>query len=595
MRKIWALAALLSSFGTLPGRAANLAGEFVVNSSPVFPQAAYGSPAAAMDERGEALVVWASDFFLTAGRRFAADGKPRGGDFVVGSQGYPYVGPFSAAIDRKGFSVVWVEEAHHRPSFSLVRRFDAAKRPLTDPVHLEPAGGPPAVASDPQGNSVVVRSRGTGVVAQRYDAAGRKTGPELRLGPGGAPRVTLDAQGNSTIVWWSPQGISGRRFTSTGDPRGPAFQVTKPGTSPLLAGNRGGSFVAAWSTDRGIFARPYGPGGAPLRGPVAVTSRLPAGEVSVAMDAAGRFLVTWVCCKDDPSPRILGRYFETSGEPLGGSFQVSLKSSSPEITVTSAAGPPGDFLVVWQRDRIDTPLLVGRRLTWGRRGADPCLAGARSLSCDLAHDGIEPRTSLPLARQPGDVPLLGDVDGDGLADPCLYRSGRFLCDTVRGEGGVPEVEIAFGLPGDVPLLGDPDGEGRDDACVVRGGQILCDTAHNGGTAEVVIPAGAPGETILLGDVDGNGAGDACVLRGGRLLCDTGHDGGAAEVRIPLQLQPGDALLLGDVDADGRDDPCVVRARRFLCDQRHSGTLAPFGGPLPAEPGAVPLLGDVNGI
>ncbi|WP_322489909.1 hypothetical protein [Chloroflexus sp.] len=54
----------------------------------------------------------------------------------------------------------------------------------------------------------------------------------------------------------------------------------------------------------------------------------------------------------------------------------------------------------------------------------------------------------------GDIPLLGDVDGDGRAYPCVYRPSlqRFYCDTAHN-GGAAEVEVAFGSAGDVPLIG----------------------------------------------------------------------------------------------------------------------------------------------
>jgi hypothetical protein len=50
--------------------------------------------------------------------------------------------------------------------------------------------------------------------------------------------------------------------------------------------------------------------------------------------------------------------------------------------------------------------------------------------------------------------------------------------------GRPTLRTDFGLPGDTFLLGDPDGDGRDDPCLFRDGRFLCDTAHDGGTAEI---------------------------------------------------------------------------------------------------------------
>ncbi|HEY0555590.1 MAG TPA: hypothetical protein VGG20_15135 [Thermoanaerobaculia bacterium] len=87
------------------------------------------------------------------------------------------------------------------------------------------------------------------------------------------------------------------------------------------------------------------------------------------------------------------------------------------------------------------------------------------------------------------------MDGDGKADPCVYREGRFLCDTAH-DGGAAEVEIAFGQAGDLPLLGDFDGDGRADPCVYRSGKLICNIAHQNGDTPAVL-------------IFGNGDGSLC--------------------------------------------------------------------------------------
>ena len=56
------------------------------------------------------------------------------------------------------------------------------------------------------------------------------------------------------------------------------------------------------------------------------------------------------------------------------------------------------------------------------------------------------------------TPALGDVDGDGRDDPCVFTNGRLVCGLFPEEGGLPVsiVDRAFGRPGDVLLLGDLD-------------------------------------------------------------------------------------------------------------------------------------------
>ncbi|HEV7783929.1 MAG TPA: hypothetical protein VGQ28_01260, partial [Thermoanaerobaculia bacterium] len=101
-----------------------------------------------------------------------------------------------------------------------------------------------------------------------------------------------------------------------------------------------------------------------------------------------------------------------------------------------------------------------------------------------------------------DIPLLGDIDGDGKVDPCVYRDGVFLCDTTH-QGAAPNVSISFGQPGDQPALGDIDGDGKADPCVLHAGHLLCDTTHRGGKPNVDINLHAqPGDRLIMGNLDG---------------------------------------------------------------------------------------------
>jgi hypothetical protein len=52
------------------------------------------------------------------------------------------------------------------------------------------------------------------------------------------------------------------------------------------------------------------------------------------------------------------------------------------------------------------------------------------------------------------------------------------------------------------LLGDFDGDGRDDPCVFRQGMLLCDTAHDGGAAEGILSLGSSSDSVVLGNLDG---------------------------------------------------------------------------------------------
>src|SRR6185295_13315164 len=240
---------------------------------------------------------------------------------------------------------------------------------------------------------------------------------------------------------------------------------------------------------------------------------------------AGQMLAVRAC---DPSFQSLcGQLLDASGHAAGRELRITHSHGRSYVSALALALPSGDFLVTW----LASDGVRARRIPWMIPGDAPCLQRRGELVCDLRHDGGAAEVRYAFATQPGDLPLLGDPDGDGRDDPCAYRDGRFLCDTAH-DGGAPELGIDFGTAGDTPLLGDLDGDGRDDPCVFRDGWFRCDTAHNGGAAEPDHLLG--GTAVVRG-----------VFRDGWFRCDTAHNGGAAEQVIRFGAS-GDPALLADL-------------------------------------------------
>ncbi len=115
----------------------------------------------------------------------------------------------------------------------------------------------------------------------------------------------------------------------------------------------------------------------------------------------------------------------------------------------------------------------------------------------------------------GDVPVVGDWNGDGVATIGVFRDGIWRLDN-NGDGQwSPEETIAqFGQPGDIPVVGDWDGDGIDDLAVFRAGKWILDTNGNRqiDPDDQVLQLGRPGDVPIAGDWDGDGTDDPGVFR-----------------------------------------------------------------------------------
>ena len=137
-------------------------------------------------------------------------------------------------------------------------------------------------------------------------------------------------------------------------------------------------------------------------------------------------------------------------------------------------------------------------------------------------DGKRLFENRPFGR-PGDEPLLGDFDGDGRDDCAAWRpyTGQWLSRGLNKTSSLGRLLFAgvdWGQPGDVPLVGDFDGDGRDDLAYWRptDGEWAARRAPVEGShqpAEVLfrgVRLGRRGDLPLVGDFDGDGRADISV-------------------------------------------------------------------------------------
>ena len=167
---------------------------------------------------------------------------------------------------------------------------------------------------------------------------------------------------------------------------------------------------------------------------------------------------------------------------------------------------------------------------------------------------------------PGDVPLMGDWDCDGIDTPGLYRASTgFVYLRNSNSQGFAHRQYFFGVAGDVPLAGDFDGDGCDTVSIYRPSEQRFYIINRLGDGGVGLPAdfsfifGVPGDKPFTGDFDGNGRDEIGLHRESTGLVYLRYTltTGFADTQFFYGL-PGDFLVAGDWDGNGTDTPAIYR-------------------------------------
>jgi hypothetical protein len=97
--------------------------------------------------------------------------------------------------------------------------------------------------------------------------------------------------------------------------------------------------------------------------------------------------------------------------------------------------------------------------------------------------------------QKGDVPILGDWNGDGVKTPGVYRDGMFYLRNSNSNGNA-DIVFSYGNPsGDTPVVGDWNGDGIDTIGVDRNGVLYLRNTNTNGVADTFF--GQPGGEVAL--------------------------------------------------------------------------------------------------
>jgi hypothetical protein len=147
----------------------------------------------------------------------------------------------------------------------------------------------------------------------------------------------------------------------------------------------------------------------------------------------------------------------------------------------------------------------------------------------------------------GDVPVVGDWDGDGTVDIGVFRNGVWLLDLNGNriwDGSGADAEIVFGKSGDMPVVGDWNGDGVDNVGVYRDGVWLLDLSGNqkwdGAKPDRELALGREGDVPVVGDWNGDGIDEPGLFREGRLVIRSDGEGRKRELvrsALPQDEQP----------------------------------------------------------
>jgi hypothetical protein len=243
----------------------------------------------------------------------------------------------------------------------------------------------PRVAMDADGDFVVAWTSSfgqdgsyDGVYAQRYNASGVRQGGEFRVntfttGAQAGPRVAMDADGDFVIAWTSvsddqdgsDQGVYAQRYNASGVPQGGEFRVNtftaSAQAAPSVAMDADGDFVITWmsfgqdGSEAGVYAQQYNTSGVPQGGEFRVNTYTTHYQnfPSVAMDAAGDFVVIWEGYGQGDNEGVYGQRYNANGVPQGGEFRVNTYTTHYQNFPRVAMDAEGDFVVAWQSNDQD--------------------------------------------------------------------------------------------------------------------------------------------------------------------------------------------------------------------------------------------------
>ncbi|MCA9094757.1 MAG: hypothetical protein KDA68_14820, partial [Planctomycetaceae bacterium] len=334
-----------------------------------------GDVSIGIDSEGNFVITQSVDRSVYSWR-YNALGVPQGAAFGVDSiAGYLREAVIAMNPDG-GFVIAW--EDNHRV---YAQRFDplgiSQGSAFTVSNWTTNTSFRPTIAIDEDGDFVVAwTSYGRdgssfGIFARRFDSLGNPQGSDFQVnsrtqGNQNYSAIAIDADGDFVVTWQSggdgwDYGIYAQRYNASGLPLGSEFRVNTWTTffqgNPSIAMDADGDFVISWHSDgpdesgSGIAAQRYNRFGEAIGSEFIVNSWTTDSQTSpsIAMNAAGDFVITWVSYEQDgASYGVFAQVFDSHGAAQGAEFRVNNWTSAAQSNPSVAMNSTGDFVISWR-------------------------------------------------------------------------------------------------------------------------------------------------------------------------------------------------------------------------------------------------------
>ncbi len=359
------------------------------------------NPDVAIGGNGHSMAVWESP--KVGGKRivgalYGANGLPVTGEFQLGDAWDTNESPAVAMDDTGNALVVWMAKDADGIMFIAGQRFDHLGVAEGDSFIVTPpipnpntAQGSTDVAMDASGNALVVWSRQEpgsilDVYGQRYDSSGSPVGLEFLvksdIGTSSRGVVTMDAAGNATVAWNRSgipmaEDIFIQRYDQTGTPLGDPMvvDIIAPGQNQdhqAVAMDSSGNTVVVWEgwsdgDKTGIFGQRIDSTGMRVGSRFQVNTQTDGRQSrpAVDMDDDGNFVVAWHS-PDSSYKGVFARLYQASGHPAGPEFQVNAFTLFGQEQPAVAMSGNLNAHIVWQSFHQGPALewgIIGQRYT----------------------------------------------------------------------------------------------------------------------------------------------------------------------------------------------------------------------------------------